>query len=32
MYDQEGAPKASRGAMSPELSEYVQGVMAARAR
>ena len=24
MYDQEGAPKASRGAMSPELSEYVQ--------
>jgi DNA-binding transcriptional MerR regulator len=32
MYDQEGAPKASRGAMSPELSEYVQRVMAARAR
>src|SRR6478609_5310034 len=32
MYDQEGAPKASRGAMSPELSDYVQRVMAARAR
>ena len=32
MYDQEGAPKASRGAMSPELSEYVQRVMAARSR
>jgi len=31
MYEQEGAPKASRGAMSPELSEYVQRVMAARA-
>jgi DNA-binding transcriptional MerR regulator len=32
MYDEQGAPKASRGAMSPELSEYVQRVMAARAR
>jgi DNA-binding transcriptional MerR regulator len=31
MYDEQGAPKASRGAMSPELSEYVQRVMAARA-
>jgi DNA-binding transcriptional MerR regulator len=30
MYDEQGAPKASRGAMSPELSEYVQRVMAAR--
>jgi DNA-binding transcriptional MerR regulator len=30
MYDEEGAPRASRGAMSPELSEYVQQVMAAR--
>jgi DNA-binding transcriptional MerR regulator len=30
MYDEQGAPKASRGAMSPELSEYVQQVMAAR--
>src|SRR3954466_1696397 len=32
MYDEQGAPKASRGAMSPELSEYVQRVMAARSR
>ena len=32
MYEQEGAPKASRGAMSPELSEYVQRVMAARSQ
>ena len=31
MYEEQGAPKASRGAMSPELSEYVQRVMAARA-
>jgi DNA-binding transcriptional MerR regulator len=31
MYEEPGAPKASRGAMSPELSEYVQRVMAARA-
>jgi DNA-binding transcriptional MerR regulator len=30
MYDEEGAPKASRGAIPPELSEYVQRVMAAR--
>src|SRR4051794_15086137 len=30
MYDEEGAPRASRGALSPELSEYVQRVMAAR--
>jgi DNA-binding transcriptional MerR regulator len=30
MYDEEGGPKASRGAMSPELSAYVQRVMAAR--
>src|SRR3954469_18064332 len=32
MYDEEGAPKASRGALSPELTEYVQRVMAARAQ
>src|SRR4051794_21733202 len=32
MYEHEGAPKASRGAMSPELSGYVQRGMAARAR
>jgi DNA-binding transcriptional MerR regulator len=31
MYDEQGAPRASRGAMSPELSDYVQRVMAARA-
>ena len=30
MYDTEGAPKASRGAMTPELSEYVQRVMASQ--
>ena len=30
MYSEQGAPKASRGAMSPELSEYVGRVMAAR--
>jgi DNA-binding transcriptional MerR regulator len=29
MYSEQGAPKASRGAMSPELSEYVQRVFAA---
>jgi DNA-binding transcriptional MerR regulator len=32
MYEEQGAPKASRGAMSPELSEYVQRVMAARSQ
>src|SRR4051812_5571962 len=32
MYDEQGAPKASRGALSPALSEYVQRVMAARAQ
>ena len=31
MYSEQGAPKASRGALSPELSEYVQRVMGARA-
>lgn len=30
MYEEQGAPKASRGAMSPELSEYVQRVLAVR--
>ena len=30
MYEEQGAPKASRGAMSPALTEYVQRVMAAR--
>jgi MerR family transcriptional regulator, thiopeptide resistance regulator len=30
MYEQEGASQASRGAMSPELSEYVGRAMAAR--
>src|SRR4051812_32538457 len=32
MYETEGAPRASRGAMSPELSEYAQQVMAARSQ
>src|SRR4051794_14144183 len=30
MYAEEGAPKASRGAMSPELSAYVERVMRVR--
>src|SRR3954469_24774010 len=32
MYDEEGAPKASRGALSPELTEYVGRVMAVRSQ
>jgi MerR family transcriptional regulator, thiopeptide resistance regulator len=31
MYSEQGAPKASRGALSPELSAYVEVVMRARA-